>query len=188
MPQSNIPSNNGRLSGAAYSETSSDCLVAFEKALSSFVRAWSKYQPNDSLAADRKQDLEWLKSTLLHYRLHIHISSNSRKFWQGCMEGKHSRRMLSDQNSKSLVQILLKAVTNTKAHQIYELGVQVGWRYARLKDYLLRIRKQRKLEQAQQLQDYQQFFNFIRQKTETEDTDSFLSWGWIERGNPRNEK
>ncbi|MEG3991467.1 hypothetical protein QUA13_30925, partial [Microcoleus sp. S28C3] len=68
--------------------------------------------------------------------------------------------------------------TVAKATQIYELGFQVGWRYVRLKDYLLRIRKQRKLEESKQLQDYQQFLSFIRQKAESEDMDSFVSFGW----------
>jgi hypothetical protein len=179
MPQSNILSDHRVLSGTTYSKTPSDYLAGFERALSSFVQAWNKYQPDDSLSAERKQDLEWLQSTLLHYRLYIHSSSNRGDFWKGCRDGKHSRKTLADHNFKRRVQILLKAITTPKAHQLYELGVQVGWRYTRLKDYLLRIRKQRKLEQAQQLQDYQQFLNFIRQKTDLEDTDSFLSVGWV---------
>lgn len=179
MPQTNILSGHRLLPDSANSKTPSDYLAGWERALSSFVQAWNKYQPDDSLSADRKQDLEWLQSMLLHYRLHIHTLSNSDEFWKGCKEGKHSRRTLFDYNSQRRVQILLKAITTPKAHQLYELGVQVGWRYARLKDYLLRIRKQRKLEQAQQLRDYQQFLNFIRQKTDLEDTDSFLSVGWV---------
>lgn len=178
MPKTDIISSPRLFTETAYLKTPSDNLAAFERSLSSLVRAWSKYQPGDSLAAERKQDIEWLKSTLRDYRIHIHTSSNSTEFWRGCLEGKHSRRTLSNQSSKSFVQILLKPFIDTRAQQIYELGVQVGWRYARLKDYLLRIRKQRKLEEAQQLQDYQQFFDFIRRKDQTEDTDLLVSFGW----------
>ena len=188
MLQTKILSDSRLYSPTAYSKTSSDYLAGLEKALSSFVQAWNKYQPNDALSGDRKQDLEWLQSTLLDYQLYIHSSSNSCEFWRGCRDGKHSRKTLSDQSSKPRVQILLKAIARSalpkaiatpNVHQIYELGVQAGWRYARLKDYLLRIRKQRKLEQAQQLGNSQQFLNFIRQKAEFEETDSFLSLGWV---------
>ncbi|HAZ46667.1 MAG TPA: hypothetical protein DDW76_05530 [Cyanobacteria bacterium UBA11369] len=177
MPEPNIFSDYRLFPSSKIPKTPSGHLAAFEKALSSCIRAWSKYQPNDSLAADRKQDLEWLQSTLRDYRLNIHPSSNSREFWNGCTDGKRNRRTLGEKNSKSIVQILIEAIAFQKAQKIYELGVQVGWRYARLKDYLLRIRKQRKLEQAQQIHDYQQFLNFYRQKTEPEETESLLSFG-----------
>ena len=177
MPKTNNLLGDNLIPKTDYAKTPGENLAAFEQALNSFVQAWSKYQPDDSLAKERKQDLEWLKLTLRDYRLNIHTSSKSRKFWQGCIDGKCSRRTLSEQNSQSVGQTLLRIFTSNKAQKVYELGVQVGWRYARLKNYLLRIRKQRKLEQAQQLQDYQQFFDMIRcQQT----ADSVLSFGSIQ--------
>jgi len=179
MPQSHILSNHSRLSPSAKYQTLLDCFLAdFQKSLNAFARAWNKYQPNDSLSNDRKQDLDWLESTLQEYKISIHTSTNSQAFWRGCKDGKHSRRTISDFHSPMVAQTLLKAIANPKATQIYELGFQVGWRYVRLKDYLLRIRKQRKLEESKQLQDYQQFLSFIRQKAESEDMDSFVSFGW----------
>ncbi|MCL1472026.1 hypothetical protein [Argonema antarcticum] len=176
MSQPNIPSNHNLLPRTAYSITPTDYLADFKQAISSFVQAWHNYQPDDSLATERKQDLEWLKLKLRDYRLNIHNSSNSYEFWKGFMEGKYNRRTLSNQPPKSLTQILIKAITSTKTQQTYDLGVEVGWCYARLKDYLQRIKKQRKLEEAQQLQDYQQISKLIHR---TDDTDSLLSVGWV---------
>lgn len=174
MSKTNNSSSHNLVPKTDYAKTPTENLAAFERALNSVVQAWNKYQPNDSLTEERKQDLEWLKLTLRDYRCNIHTSSKSRKFWQGCIDGKYSRRTLSDQNPQSLGQILLGIFTNDKTQKVYDLGVQVGWRYARLKDYLLRIRKQRKLEQAQQIQDYQQFLDLIRHQ---QPADSFLSFG-----------
>lgn len=173
MSQANILSNHKLLPRTAHSITPTDYLTEFEQVLSSLVRVWQNYQPDDSLAAERKQDLEWLKSKLRYYRLNIHNSSNSEKFWQGFMAGKDSRRILSDRTSKSIGKILFGAL---KSQQIYDSGAEVGWRYARLKDYLQRVKKQRKLEEAQRYQDYQQISNLIHR---TDDTDSLLSVGWV---------
>ena len=183
MAQTNIFSERNRLSGTTCSKTPSDYLVKFESSLGYCIRAWSKYQPNDSLSDDRKQDLNWLRAKMRDYRLRIHSLSNRLEFWKGWQDGKHNRRTLPDKQAKSLAPILLEAFANTKAEQIYELGFQVGWRYARLKDYLLRVRKERKLEEAKQLQDYQQFFNLIRQNIETEDSDALWNSGSVP---PRN--
>jgi len=179
MPQTHTLSNRSRLSPSSKYQTLLDCFLAdFQNSLNAFARAWNKYQPNDSLSNDRKQDLDWLESTLQEYKISIQTSTSSKEFWKGCKDGKQSRRTISDFDSPSVAQTLLKATANPKATQIYELGFQVGWRYVRLKDYLLRIRKQRKLEESKQLQDYQQFLSFIRQKAESEDMDSFVSFGW----------
>ena len=185
MPQTNTLSNRSRLSPPAKYQTRSDYFLAdFQKLLNAFARAWNKYQPNDSLSNDRKQDLDWLESTLQEYKIFIQTSTSSKEFWKGCKDGKQSRRTISDFDSPSVAQTLLKAIANPKATQIYELGFQVGWRYVRLKDYLLRIRKQRKLEESKQLQDYQQFLSFIRQKPDSEDMDSFVSFGWRREKKP----
>ncbi|MEG4508457.1 hypothetical protein QUA81_33445 [Microcoleus sp. F6_B4] len=179
MPQTHTLSNRSRLSPSSKYQTLLDCFLAdFQNSLNAFARAWNKYQPNDSLSNDRKQDLDWLESTLQEYKISIQTSTSSKEFWKGCKDGKQSRRTISDFDSPSVAQTLLNATANPKATQIYELGFQVGWRYVRLKDYLLRIRKQRKLEESKQLQDYQQFLSFIRQKAESEDMDSFVSFGW----------
>lgn len=179
MPQTHTLSNRSRLSPSSKYQTLLDCFLAdFQNSLKAFARAWNKYQPNDSLSNDRKQDLDWLESTLQEYKISIQTSTSSKEFWKGCKDGKQSRRTISDFDSPSVAQTLLNATANPKATQIYELGFQVGWRYVRLKDYLLRIRKQRKLEESKQLQDYQQFLSFIRQKAESEDMDSFVSFGW----------
>ncbi|MEG4423633.1 MULTISPECIES: hypothetical protein [unclassified Microcoleus] len=179
MPQTHTLSNRSRLSPSSKYQTLLDCFLAdFQNSLNAFARAWNKYQPNDSLSNDRKQDLDWLESTLQEYKISIQTSTSSKEFWKGCKDGKQSRRTISDFDSPSVAQTLLNAIANPKATQIYELGFQVGWRYVRLKDYLLRIRKQRKLEESKQLQDYQQFLSFIRQKAESEDMDSFVSFGW----------
>ncbi len=179
MPQINILSSKKVFPRTASSTPPTSYLRDFEQAISSFVQAWDDYRPDDALSPARKQDLEWLKSTLRDYQMKIHASSNSCEFWKGFREGKSSRRMLPEQTAKSLVQILLRALTATKSQQIYELGVEVGWRYARLKDYLRRIRKQRRLEVAQQCQDYQRISRLIRPKDKTDDTDSLLSFGWM---------
>ena len=179
MPQTHTLSNRSRLSPSSKYQTLLDCFLAdFQNSLNAFARAWNKYQPNDSLSNDRKQDLDWLESTLQEYKISIQTSTSSKEFWKGCKDGKQSRRTIYDFDSPSVAQTLLNAIANPKATQIYELGFQVGWRYVRLKDYLLRIRKQRKLEESKQLQDYQQFLSFIRQKAESEDMDSFVSFGW----------
>lgn len=179
MVQTHTLSNRNQLSQPAnYQTLSGYFLTDFQKSLNAFARAWKKYQPNDSLSNDRKQDLYWLESVLQEYKISIHTSTSSQAFWKGCMEGKESRRILSDSDSPRVAQTLLKASANPKATQIYELGMQVGWRYVRLKDYLVRIRKQRKLEEAKQVQDYRQFLSFLRQKAESEDMDSFVSFGW----------
>lgn len=179
MVQTNTLSNRSQLSLPANSQTLSGYfLTNFQKSLNAFARAWNKYQPNDSLSNDRKQDLYWLESTLQEYKISIHPSTRSQEFWKGCMDGKESRRTLSDSDSPRVAQTLLKASANPKTTQIYELGIQVGWRYVRLKDYLVRIRKQRKLEESKQVQDYQQFLSFLRQKADLEDMDSFVSFGW----------
>lgn len=185
MPQANILPNHKLLPRTAYSITPTDYLADFEQAIRSFVQVWHNYQPDDSLATERKQDLEWLKLKLRDYRLNIHNSSNRYEFWKGFMEGKYNRRTLSNKPPKSLIQILIKAITSTKTQQIYELGVEVGWCYARLKDYLQRIKKQQKLEEARKHHDYQQISSLIRR---TDDTDSLLSFGWARKGNSRNEK
>lgn len=179
MPQTNTLSNRSRISPSANYQTLSDYFLAeFQKSLKAFTRAWNKYQPNDSLSNNRKQDLDWLESILQEYKTSIHTTStSSQAFWKGCTDGKESRRTISNSNSRSVAQTLLKAIANPKATQIYELGVQVGWRYVRLKDYLLRIRKQRKMEESKQIQDYQQFLSFIRQKSDSEEMDSFVSFG-----------
>lgn len=173
MSPANILSNHKLLPRTAHSVTPTDYLTEFEQVLNSLVQVWHNYQPDDSLADKRKQDLEWLKSKLRYYRLNIHNSSNSQKFWQGFMAGKNSRRILSDRTSKSLGKILFGAL---KSQQIYDLGSEVGWCYARLKDYLQRIKKQRKLEEAQRYQDYQKISSLIHR---TDDTDSLLSVGWM---------
>ncbi|MEG4308955.1 MULTISPECIES: hypothetical protein [unclassified Microcoleus] len=179
MPQTHTLSNRSRLSPSSKYQTLLDCFLAdFQNSLNAFARAWNKYQPNDSLSNDRKQDLDWLESTLQEYKISIQTSTSSKEFWKGCKDGKQSRRTISDFDSPSVAQTLLNATANPKATQIYDLGFQVGWRYVRLKDYLLRIRKQRKLEESQQLQDYRQFLSFIRQKADSEDMDSFVSFGW----------
>jgi hypothetical protein len=179
MPQTNTLSNRSRLLPPANSQTQSDYFLEdFQKSLNALARAWNKYQPNDSLSKDRKQDLDWLESTLQEYKIFIQTSTSSQEFCKGCRDGKQSRRTISDFSSPSVAQTLLKATANPKTTQIYELGFQIGWRYVRLKDYLLRIRKQRKLEESQQLQDYRQFLSFIRQKADSEDMDSFVSFGW----------
>ena len=179
MSQANILSSQRLLPRTACSITPSDYLANFEQAISSLVRAWSKYQPDDLLATERKQDLEWLKLKLRDYRLNIHNSSKNREFWKGFMEGKDSRRTINDQTSKSVGQILFGVFHSTKSKQIHELGVEVGWCYARLKDYLQRIRKQRKFQIAQQHHDYQQISSLIHRTDETDDTDSLLSFGWV---------
>lgn len=193
MPETNTLSNRSRHSPPANYQTLSDYFLAdFQKQLNAFARAWNKYQPNDSLSNDRKQDLDWLESTTLQeYKISIHTSTSSQEFWKGCRDGKQSRRTISDFDSPSVAQTLLNAMpsagfayANPKATQIYELGFQVGWRYVRLKDYLLRIRKQRKLEESKQAQDYQQFLSFIRQKADSEDMDSFVSFGWRREKKP----
>jgi hypothetical protein len=192
MPQTNTLSNRSRLSPSAKYQTRSDYFLAdFQKLLNAFARAWNKYQPNDSLSNDRKQDLDWLESTLQEYKISIQTSTSSKEFWKGCKDGKQSRRTIYDFDSPSVAQTLLNAMpsagfayANPKATQIYELGFQVGWRYVRLKDYLLRIRKQRKLEESKQIQDYQQFLSFIRQKPDSEDMDSFVSFGWRREKKP----
>lgn len=180
MPQTNTLSNRSRLSPPTNYQTLSDYFLAeFQKSINAFTRAWNKYQPNDSLSNNRKQDLDWLESILQEYKTSIHnTSTSSQAFWKGCTDGKESRRTISNSESPSVAQTLLKVIANPKATQIYELGIQVGWRYVRLKDYLLRIRKQRKLEEAKQVQDYRQFLSFIRQKADLEDMDSFVSFGW----------
>ncbi|MEG3918486.1 hypothetical protein QUA07_04965 [Microcoleus sp. T3_A4] len=179
MPPTHTLSNRSRLSPSSKYQTLLDCFLAdFQNSLNAFARAWNKYQPNDSLSNDRKQDLDWLESTLQEYKISIQTSTSSKEFWKGCKDGKQSRRTISDFDSPSVAQTLLNASANPKATQIYDLGFQVGWRYVRLKDYLLRIRKQRKLEESQQLQDYRQFLSFIRQKADSEDMDSFVSFGW----------
>ena len=185
MPQTHTLSNRSRLSPSSKYQTLLDCFLAdFQNSLNAFARAWNKYQLNDSLSNDRKQDLDWLESTLQEYKISIQTSTSSKEFWKGCKDGKQSRRTISDFDSPSVAQTLLNATANPKATQIYELGFQVGWRYVRLKDYLLRIRKQRKLEESKQLQDYQQFLSFIRQKAESEDMDSFVSFGWRREKKP----
>lgn len=185
MPQSHTLSNHSRLSLPAKYQTLLDCFLAdFQKSLNALARAWNKYQPNDSLSNDRKQDLDWLETTLQEYKISIHTSTSSQEFWKGCRDGKKSRRTISDKGSPNVAQTLLNATANPKIPQIYDLGFHVGWRYARLKDYLLRIRKQRKLEESKQLQDYQQFLSFIRQKADSEDMDSFVSFGWRRERNP----
>lgn len=176
MSQANTVSNCMLFPRTAHLITPTDYLTEFEQVLSSLIQVWHNYQPDDSLAAERKQDLEWLKLKLRDYRLNIHNSSNNHKFWQGFMAGKHSRRTLSDQTSKSVGQILVGVFKPTKSQQIYDLGVEVGWCYARLKDYLQRVKKQRKLEEAQQHRDYQKISSLIRQ---TDETDSLLSVGWV---------
>lgn len=179
MVQTNTLSNRSRLSPSAKYQTRSDSFLAdFQKLLNAFARAWNKYQPNDSLSNDRKQDLDWLESTLQEYKISIHTTTSSQAFWKGYTDGKQSRRTISDFDSPSVAQTLLKATANPKATQIYELGIQVEWRYVRLKDYLVRIRKQRKLEESKQVQDYRQFLTFLRQKADSEDMDSFVSFGW----------
>ncbi|WP_019488087.1 hypothetical protein [Kamptonema formosum] len=180
MVQTNTLSNRSQLSlPANYQTLSGYFLTNFQKSLNAFARAWNKYQPNDSLSNDRKQDLYWLESILQEYKTSIHnTSTSSQAFWKGYTDGKESRRTISDFDSPSVAQTLLKVIANPKATQIYELGIQVGWRYVRLKDYLLRIRKQRKLEESKQVQDYRQFLSFIRQKADLEDMDSFVSFGW----------
>lgn len=174
MSQANILSSHKLLPKTTHSITPTDYLTEFEQVLSSLVQVWHNYQPDDSLAAERKQDLEWLKSKLRDYRLNIHNSSNSQKFWQGFMAGKHSRRILSDRTSKSIGKISFRPL---KSQQIYDLGSEVGWCYARLKDYLQRIKKQRKLEEAQKYSDYQKISSLIHR---TDDTDSLLSVGWVQ--------
>lgn len=178
MPQISILSSQKLLPRKASSALPTSYLRDFKQALSSFVQAWDDYQPDDALSPARKQDLEWLKSTLRDYQKKIHASSHSCEFWEGFREGKSSRRMLPEQTAKPLVHILFKALTATKSQGIYELGVEVGWRYARLKDYLQRIRKQRRLEVARQRQDDQQISRLIHPKDKTDDTDSLLSFGW----------
>lgn len=178
MPQANILSSHKLFSRTAHTNPSTGYLAYFEQAISFLIELWNSYQPDDLLAGERKQDLEWLKLKLRDYWQNIHNSSKSHEFWQGFMEGKYNRRTLSDETSKSVMQISSEPCTSTKTQQIYELGFQVGWRYARLKDYLQRIKKQRKLEEAQRYQDYQQISNLIRQ---TDDTDSVLSFGWARK-------
>ncbi|MEG5060774.1 hypothetical protein QUB60_06805 [Microcoleus sp. A2-C5] len=183
MVQTNTLSNRSQLSLPTNYQTLSNYFLAdFQKSLNACTRAWNKYQPNDSLSNDRKQDLKWLESTLQEYKISIHTSTSSKEFWKGYKDGKQSRRTISDFDSPSIAQTLLNAIANPKATQSYELGMQVGWRYVRLKDYLLRIRKQRKMEEAKQVQDYRQFFSFIRQKADSEEMDSFLSFGFCDRG------
>lgn len=181
MPQANILLSRRLLPKAAYSITPSAYLAEFEQAISFFGQVWHNYQPDDLLAVERKQDLEGLKSLLQDYRLNIQNSSKSREFWQGFMEGKDSRIVLSDRPIKPSSKVLIKTTTSTTTQQIYELGVQVGWCYARLKDYLQRIKKQRKLEEAQRHQDYQQISSLIRPKDETEDMDSLFSFNWARK-------
>ncbi|WP_157135534.1 hypothetical protein [Kamptonema sp. PCC 6506] len=58
MVQTNTLSNRSQLSlPANYQTLSGYFLTNFQKSLNAFARAWNKYQPNDSLSNDRKQDL-----------------------------------------------------------------------------------------------------------------------------------
>ncbi|MEG3973056.1 hypothetical protein QUB37_29015 [Microcoleus sp. AT3-A2] len=185
MPQTNTLSNRSRLSPPANSQTQSEYFLEdFQKSLNALACAWNKYQPNDALSKDRKQDLDWLESTLQEYKISIQTSASRQEFCKGCKDGKQSRRTISDFSSPCATRTLFKALANPKNAQIYELGFQVGWRYVRLKDYLLRIRKQRKLEESKQDQDYRQFLSFIRQKADSEDMDSFVSFGWRREKKP----
>ena len=89
MPQSHTLSNHSRLSPSAKYQTLLDCFLAdFQKSLNALARAWNKYQPNDSLSNDRKQDLDWLETTLQEYKISIHTSTSSQEFWKGCRDGK----------------------------------------------------------------------------------------------------
>ena len=98
MPQSHTLSNHSRLSPPAKYQTVLDCFLAdFQKSLNALARAWNKYQPNDSLSNDRKQDLDWLETTLQEYKISIHTSTSRQEFWKGCRDGKKSRRTISGQ-------------------------------------------------------------------------------------------
>ena len=167
------------LSGTTSSQAALDQFNRFQKKLKSLIDLWSDYQPNDALSTLRKQDLEWLISMTEHYRLRIQPSSQSLEFWQGYQDGKKSRRTIPAPDSRSLAPILLKSVHPSQSVPIYELGVRLGWCYDRLKNYLLRITKEQKLNAAQQLKNSQPILSVIQEIQAMENTNSLMSWGGL---------
>lgn len=167
------------LSGTTSSQAAIDHFTRFQKKLKNLIDLWSNYPPNDALSTLRKQDLEWLISMAEHYRLRIQPSSQSLEFWQGYRDGKKSRRTIPAPDSRSLAPILLKSVNPSKSEQIYALGVRLGWCYVRLKNYLLRVTKEQKLNAAKQLKNSQPILSIIQEIQAMDNTDSLVSWGGL---------
>ncbi len=167
------------LSGTTSSQAALDQFNRFQKKLKSLIDLWSDYQPNDALSTLRKQDLEWLISMSDYYRLRIQASSYSLEFWQGYRHGKKSRRTIPAPHTPSLAPILQKALKLSQSERIYELGVRLGWCYDRLKNYLLRIAKEQKLNEAKQLKNSQPIKSVIQEIQAMENTDCLVSWGGL---------
>ncbi|MBD2483995.1 hypothetical protein [Planktothrix sp. FACHB-1365] len=165
------------LSGRTSSQAAIEHFTRFQKKLKSLIDLWSNYPPNDALSTLRKQDLEWLISMAEHYRLRIQPSSQSLEFWQGYRHGKKSRRTIPAPHTPSLAPILQKALKPSQSEGIYELGVRLGWCYDRLKNYLLRITKEQKLNAAKQLKNSQPILSVIQEIQAMDNTDSLVSLG-----------
>ena len=99
--------------------------------------------------SQRGEDLKWLKSALQKYEKEIHKTSQSQRFWYGCSQGKSYRRTLNSESRKALN--LVKKAFGEREDTPEDLGLQVGWRYARLKSYVSRHLEQLSKEHEQDM-------------------------------------
>ena len=119
-------------------------LKEFEAALISLEAGWYRISYNSKVLTEKErlqyekrgEDLKWLKSALQKYQKLLHKTPQSERFWRGCSQGKSCRRTLRSESIKVLH--LVKKALGDKEDTPEDFGLQVGWRYARLKSYVFR--------------------------------------------------
>ncbi|MBZ8180197.1 hypothetical protein [Oscillatoria salina] len=141
-------------------------LRKFEIAIKKLASLWQKYQPKDNLSQARKEDLLALQKVIFEYKDKFQSADLQASFWQGYFEGKSERRVMKKRANSSKLKALIDNLTSgnkQKTTDTFELGVQTGWRYARLKSYLLRIKNEQDTLQQQQLAAYGEFIAKIKE-------------------------
>ncbi|MEC4982846.1 MAG: hypothetical protein SAJ37_13555 [Oscillatoria sp. PMC 1068.18] len=145
-------------------------------AVKNLANLWHKYQPQDHLATARKEDLLALQKVIFEYQEKFHKFTLQASFWEGYFEGKSERRVMKKRANSFKLRNLINDLTSgnkQKTADAFELGVQTGWRYARLKSYLTRIKNEQDAFQEQQLAAYGEFIAKIKENCNDTDDLNF---------------